>query len=74
MNINYSFNIHVPEFINTVLKLSTGINSDNLSLNQPITLWIILSRLPTMTSNLLTSDKNFKYERIQLRSLFKNEL
>jgi len=64
MNINYSFNIHVAEFINTVLKLSTGINSDNLSLNQPITLWIILSRLPTMTSNLLTSDKNFKYERI----------
>ena len=64
MNINYSFNIHVAEFINTVLKLSTGINSDNLSLNQPITLWIILSWLPTMTSNLLTSDKKFKYERI----------
>ena len=64
MNINYSFNIHSPQFINTVLKLSTGINSDNLSLNQPITLWIILSWLPTMTSNLLTSDKKFKYERI----------
>ena len=64
MNINYSFNIHVPEFINTVLKLSTGTNSDNVSLNQPITLWIILSWLPTMTLNLLTSDKKFKYERI----------
>ena len=64
MNINYSFNIHAPKFINTVLKLSTGTNSDNLSLNQPITLWIILSWLPTMTLNLLTSDKKFKYERI----------
>ena len=64
MNINYSFNIHAPKFINTDLKLSTGANSDNLSLNQPITLWIILSWLPTMTSNLLTSDKKFKYERI----------
>ena len=64
MNINYSFNIHVPELINTVLKLSTGINSDDLSLNQPILLWIILYWLPTMTSNLLTSDKKFKYERI----------
>ena len=64
MNINYSFNIHSHQFINTVLKLSTGTNSDNVSLNQPITLWIILSWLPTMTSNLLTSDKKFKYERI----------
>ena len=64
MNINYSFNIHAPQFINTVLTLSTGTNSDNLSLNQPITLWIILSWLPTMTLNLLTSDKKFKYERI----------
>lgn len=64
MNINYSLNIHAPKFINTVFKLSTGTSSNNLPLNQPITLWTILSWVPTMTLKLLTSDKKLKYQRI----------